>query len=1127
LKASRTSSSKSQRRPDDKTAPVPAKHSVKPGANGKPDAKTAAVSEGVKVKPDDKTDAVSENVKMKPGEKTDAVSENVKMKPGEKTDAVSENVKMKPGEKTDAVSENVKMKPDAKTAAVSERLKVKPDDKTAAVSERIKVKPDDKTDAVSDRIKVKPDDKTAAVSELVKVKPEEKTSPISERVPSPARSKENGPEIPNYKTLHSIGKGGYGEVWLARSVTGTLRAIKIVRRSDFDNEKAFEREFEGIQHYESVSKDDDGLVDVLHVGRDDEQGFYYYVMELADDVSKGREINVDDYVPLTLSRKLRRGEKAALPDCLDIGKTLCEALGAMHLGGLTHRDVKPSSIIYVRGKPQLADPGLVASAGQDTFVGTEGYIPPEGPGSHQADLYSLGMVLYEMNTGKDRMDFPELPTIIDPEEESLRERSELNTIICKTCAPRPKQRFADSRSMLDPLRLIGNGKRPSGHRSWKFAAAAAVVLLLGGGVVAGMMLAKKDENSGKIVAAPAIPKPTGQEPPEISGVLNPGANPDADPGTGPDPAAAGQNGEQPPAVASTNNPIGSPDPNPTPGPVAVASVDQDHVLVVPGSNPGTTILNPGPSPGSPTTNPNPAPSAVIGNLRIISFPSDAIVYVNDEEIGATPVKMSELPADDYKVRVVKDGYRDFEVLARVVVGDTALVDAELLVWRPPLKGEAWKNSVGIAFQPLSPEAAHRTAGAIQQTDFDHFSQTVGENKLNFKIGADAVVFADASTRQSFCDWMTAKDRADGYLGEKLVYMQDVAEPLDGSPDLASFFAIVGEHRFGRVVISSIPSGAEVYRTGKKIGLTPVAIDDMELGPVAYEIRMAGFKAATVEGLVNYLEPLNLEAELEENQSVVFDRKWKNHIGMEFVPFEKTLVSIYETRVQDYEIYWDTLGTEDRFYETDFDQGPDHPVVNIRREQAKAFCEWLTEVEREQERIQPNHVYRLLTDQEWSHLAGLVNEVGGSPESRDGKVRGVFPWGKSWPPRSGSGNFADSAGKSVRVVRAAIPGYTDGFARTAPVGSFDANEHGVFDLAGNVWEFVGDNYSSRPGGGPYPVVMRGGSWQDSRKENFETAHRNVTKIDRTQPLWGFRVVLARENEPIEIQSVASDEGQTAD
>src|SRR5678816_4777040 len=93
------------------------------------------------------------------------------------------------------------------------------------------------------------------------------------------------PAIPDHVLLREIGAGSYGEVWLARTALGTLRAVKIVQRSSFDSERPYEREFAGIQKFEPVSRSHEGFVDILHVGRNDEAGFFYYVMELADSFS--------------------------------------------------------------------------------------------------------------------------------------------------------------------------------------------------------------------------------------------------------------------------------------------------------------------------------------------------------------------------------------------------------------------------------------------------------------------------------------------------------------------------------------------------------------------------------------------------------------------------------------------------------------------------------------------------------------------------------------------------------------------------------------------------------------------------------------------------------------------------
>src|SRR5262245_44761971 len=90
------------------------------------------------------------------------------------------------------------------------------------------------------------------------------------------------PPIPDHHLLHRIGSGAYGDVWLAKSALGTLRAVKIVYRARFKDDRPYEREFGGILKYEPISRTHEGLVQVLHVGRNDAVPCFYYVMELAD-----------------------------------------------------------------------------------------------------------------------------------------------------------------------------------------------------------------------------------------------------------------------------------------------------------------------------------------------------------------------------------------------------------------------------------------------------------------------------------------------------------------------------------------------------------------------------------------------------------------------------------------------------------------------------------------------------------------------------------------------------------------------------------------------------------------------------------------------------------------------------
>ena len=94
-------------------------------------------------------------------------------------------------------------------------------------------------------------------------------------------------EIADHELLRPIASGSYGEVWLARSAVGTLRAVKLVRRDRFERAEDFEREFKGLQRFEPVSRSHEGLVDILQIGRPDDggretEGWFYYVMELAD-----------------------------------------------------------------------------------------------------------------------------------------------------------------------------------------------------------------------------------------------------------------------------------------------------------------------------------------------------------------------------------------------------------------------------------------------------------------------------------------------------------------------------------------------------------------------------------------------------------------------------------------------------------------------------------------------------------------------------------------------------------------------------------------------------------------------------------------------------------------------------
>lgn len=264
------------------------------------------------------------------------------------------------------------------------------------------------------------------------------------------------PHFPDFELLRPIGRGSYGEVWLARNILGTYRAVKIIKRKAFRDEEAFEREFSGLQQFEPVSREHGGFVAILHVSRNRAEGFFYYVMELADDDSNSDRLEPETYAPKTLSNELERCGRLSVEQAAQLGLSLSQALAELHQRGLVHRDIKPSNIIFVKGHAKLADIGLVAHSGEKGHLGTEGYIPPEGPGKPQADLYGLGMVLYEATTGTDRLDYPALPVDFD----TIAEREaflKLNSIILKACDHDLRKRYHAATEISDDLTNLGFG----------------------------------------------------------------------------------------------------------------------------------------------------------------------------------------------------------------------------------------------------------------------------------------------------------------------------------------------------------------------------------------------------------------------------------------------------------------------------------------------------------------------------------------------------------------------------------------------------------------------------------------------------------------------------------------------
>jgi len=272
----------------------------------------------------------------------------------------------------------------------------------------------------------------------------------------------NRPDTPDYELFDSpFAEGGFGNVWLARNAIGQWQALKAVYASKFDKVGPYEAEFKGIERYKPVSENHPGLLRIDFVSRMKPEGYFYYVMELGDGQVAGWQQDPATYKPWNLAFLRAQAPNGRLPvkNCVRIGLALSEALDFLHCKGLTHRDIKPSNVIFVNEQPKLADVGLVTNirppAQIHTYVGTPGFMPPapEPPGTVEADLFALGMLLYVTSTGREPDFFPNLATALVDRTGRI-EFMQLNAVILKACQPDPARRYTSAAEMHAALQEV-------------------------------------------------------------------------------------------------------------------------------------------------------------------------------------------------------------------------------------------------------------------------------------------------------------------------------------------------------------------------------------------------------------------------------------------------------------------------------------------------------------------------------------------------------------------------------------------------------------------------------------------------------------------------------------------------
>jgi formylglycine-generating enzyme required for sulfatase activity len=477
---------------------------------------------------------------------------------------------------------------------------------------------------------------------------------------------------------------------------------------------------------------------------------------------------------------------------------------------------------------------------------------------------------------------------------------------------------------------------------------------------------------------------------------------------------------------------------------------------------------------------------VDGEIEILSTPIGAALTFDEKEIGKTPQKI-KTQGGDHPVRLEINDHLPIDDIITVTNSSAAIT-----------RNYQFKRIPALLTFTLSPlDGKLMINGKIIDLSKTQEVESKIENSLTYF--------------------------KEGYFEE--------TKKLTFSPNEKAAVAFNLQPNLGRVEIRSDPK-ANVIANGKKIGETPLSIR-LPAVPQKIVLQKEGYRSVekiitpSSKQTISIQESLITEVQARLASS---PNEYKNKAGIEFVLFVPNRFEMGAPRhekgqranefVRQVELnkpfyaakHEISIGQYSKFKQSQ--TGPaNNPVTNIRWIDAASFCNWLSVNEGfkqfykiDGETLQginsSSDGYRLLTEAEWEWIARKANK----------DKQTIFPWGNELIIPDGAGNVSDESAKGATKIY--VPNYNDGFPGISPIGSFKAEMSGLFDIFGNVSEWVHDFYSLSPPS-PHEVlynpmgpttgdghVVKGANWKSGSLTQLRPAYRD-TLTDKRDDV-GFRI-----------------------